>query len=234
MSTPETVWPKQVPVLTPEQERIRDDFMEHWHTVLPGSYSLIERFNHGYPAKRGRLAGRTLEIGSGLGEHLEFEARANDVNYTAVELREEMAQTIEARYPDVTTLVADCQQRLPFADATFDRVLAIHVLEHLPDLPAALREVHRILAPDGHFLVVIPCEGGRAYGLARRLSAQRIFERRYGTSYQWCIRSEHLNVPGEILHELEARFTVEHRQFFPLRVPSTNANLVIGLTLRPR
>ena len=55
---------------------------------------------------------------------------------------------------------------------------------------------------NGRFIAVIPCEGGLAYWMARRLSAQRIFERRYGTSYKWCIRSEHINVPREIRAEL--------------------------------
>ena len=38
---------------------------------------------------------------------------------------------------------------LPFADDTFDMVLAGHVLEHLPDPPAALAEMARVLKPGG-------------------------------------------------------------------------------------
>ena len=48
-------------------------------------------------------------------------------------------------------------------------------------------------------MVVIPCEGGLAYSLARRVSAQRIFEKRYGMSYRFFIESEHINVPREIM-----------------------------------
>ena len=50
--------------------------------------------------------------------------------------------------------VADCQQRLPFEDGSFDRALAIHVLEHLPNLPAAVAEIHRLLKPSGRFVVL--------------------------------------------------------------------------------
>jgi hypothetical protein len=84
------------------------------------------------------------------------------------------------------------------------------------------------------FSVVIPCEGGLAYTLARRISAQRIFEKRYQQPYDWFIRREHLNVPAEILRELGTWFEVTHRSFFPLRVPAVFCNLCIGLTLRPK
>ena len=40
-----------------------------------------------------------------------------------------------------------------------------------------------------------------AYSLARRVSAQRIFERRYQMSYDWFVASEHINVPREIVEE---------------------------------
>jgi 2-polyprenyl-6-hydroxyphenyl methylase/3-demethylubiquinone-9 3-methyltransferase len=43
-------------------------------------------------------------------------------------------------------------ERLPFADAGFDAVVAADVLEHLPDLPAAVAELARVLRPGGSFL----------------------------------------------------------------------------------
>jgi len=112
-------------------------------------------------------------------------------------------------------------------------VLAIHVLEHLPDLPRALDEIKRVLKPDGAFSVLIPCEGGLAYSLARNISARRIFEKRYQQSYDWFVASEHINLPHEILVELTPRFRIEQRVFFPLLAPIVTANLVIGLTLKP-
>jgi SAM-dependent methyltransferase len=228
-----TTWPKTIPQLTSEQERIRDDFMRYWHEVLPDRYSVIERFNHGYAARSARAGATTLEIGAGLGEHLAFEPY-QDENYCAVELRAEMAEAIKRKFPNVRTIVGDCQKRLDLEDSSFDRALAVHVLEHLPDLPAAVTELHRVLKSDGRLIAVIPCEGGLAYGLARRISAQRIFERRYKTSYDWFVKSEHINVPREIVTELSKHFEVLGSRYFPLRLPVTTANLVIGLTLAPR
>jgi hypothetical protein len=83
-------------------------------------------------------------------------------------------------------------------------------------------------------LVVIPCEGGLGYSLGRWFTAKRIFERRYKRSYEPFIAAEHVNKADEILKELQRSFVPENTCFFPLRVPSVQLNLCIGLTLKPR
>ena len=229
-------WPKTLPCLTAEQQRISDDFMKYWHEVLPRRYGLVDDFNHRYPVRQAaRTFQRTLEVGAGLGEHLAYERLTPEqaAQYVALELRPNMAAQIKQRFPQVQTVVGDCQKPLDFPSGSFDRILAVHVLEHLPNLPAAIAEMHRLSTPDGRFHVVIPCEGGWAYSLARRISAQRIFEKRYGQSYDWFIQREHLNRPEEILWELNRYFRVIHRAYFPLRVPWIFCNLCIGLTLEP-
>ncbi len=234
-SVPQTKWPKRIPDLTSEQQAIRDDFMAYWHEVLPRRYGLVEHFNHRYPLadRPAKTPCRTLEIGAGLGEHLVYE-RLEGQDYYCIELRAAMAQQIAMRFPGVKTVIGDCQQHLDFADGFFDRILAIHVLEHLPDLPRALAEVRRVLAKDGVFSVVIPCDPGLAYGLARRISAQRIFERRYKQSYDWFIRSEHINRPSEIMDLLVRDFIISRRRYFPLLAPLVPINLCVGLTLRSK
>jgi SAM-dependent methyltransferase len=232
-------WPKTLEPLTAEQEAVYDDFVKRWHEVLPRRYGLIERFNHSFPVRHSSDGfRRTLEIGAGLGEHLRHERLSpeQEEGYYAVELRENMAEQIRADQPQVTAIVGDCQRRLPFPDGHFDRYLAIHVLEHLPDLPACVREAWRLLDKErGQLLAVIPCEGGLLYSIARRISAQRIFERTYGMPYAPFIAREHLNRPKEILAELHPYFTLTRRGMFPLPfLPVTTVNLCIGLSLRPR
>jgi SAM-dependent methyltransferase len=231
-------WPKTFPPLSAEQEHIRDDFVKYWHEVLPSRFGRIDRFNHSYAVwNRPADCLRTLEIGAGLGEHLEYEKLPPEQqrHYYALELRENLSVEIRRRFPNVQTITGDCQKRLPFADGYFDRIVAIHVLEHLPNLPAAIAEIYRVCNKSrGTFCVVIPCEGSLAYSLARRMSAQRIFERRYRQPYRWFIEREHVNRPHEIRAELSPYFEAVHQTFWPLRVPLLFCNLVIGMTLRPR
>jgi SAM-dependent methyltransferase len=239
MST--SVWPKVLPPLTPEQQQRSDAFMRIWHEELAARprYGLIERFNHRFPVRHSQPDFRTtLEIGAGLGEHLEYEKLTpeQEKNYYCNEYRENMAAEIRRRFPAVQTVVGDCQQRMDFADGFFDRILAVHVLEHLPNLPACLRELRRLINPaTGRLLVVIPTEGSLAYSLARKVSAQRVWNRHFDVDYAEFYTREHINVPAEILAELAPHFTIESRRYFPFPfLPLVACNLVIGLSLRPR
>ena len=239
MTETTTKWPKVLRDLTPEEQAVHDDFMRRWHEVLPRRYGMVERFNHSFPVRHSRPGFRaTIEIGAGLGEHLNYEqlSAEQERSYVAVELRENMAERISEAHPRVQTLVGDCQARLPFEDGSFDRYLAIHVLEHLPNLPACIAEAWRLLDKDrGQLLAVIPCEGGAAYSMARKISAQRMFERRYGMPYEQFISREHINRPHEILAELEPFFTIDTRRYFPFAfLPSAEVNICIGLAMRPR
>jgi SAM-dependent methyltransferase len=122
-------WPKVLPSLSEEQQRVSDDFMQHWHEVLPRRYKIIDDFNHRYPVRHApKNFARTLEIGAGLGEHLEYERLSPEQSrqYVALELRSNMAEAIQKRFPDVHVAIGDCQAQLPFPDGYFDRIIAVH------------------------------------------------------------------------------------------------------------
>jgi SAM-dependent methyltransferase len=60
-----------------------------------------------------------------------------------------------ARQPDVAYACA-VAEGLPFADAAFDGVLLNEVLEHVADEQSTLREIRRVLKPDGRFALMSP------------------------------------------------------------------------------
>lgn len=224
-------WPKIPVKLSPAQKEAQEKWMTLWHDQLLGNYGAVEKFNHGFPAGLNRSINKikTLEVGAGLGEHYQWENLSNQ-DYYMLEYREEWCKKLNLKYPDSKVIHGDIQTELHFSAGYFDRVIAIHVLEHLPDLPKALIEIDRLLKPGGHFDIVIPCEGGLAYGFARKISSERLFKKHFGMEYGPIIRAEHVNRYPEIIHELDVHpWNREKVSYFPLLLPVWTANVCVGL-----
>ena len=99
----------------------------------------------------------------------------------------------EGSYERVHTSPAD---RIPEPAATFDFVLSVSVMEHIPNLEAVLQEVHRVLKPRGRLICTIPSVGFHAClrgpwlpGATRedylRAVDRRVAHLRYWTTEQW-------------------------------------------------
>lgn len=100
--------------------------------------------------------GRVLELGAGTGFNLEHYPEAiesltltePDPHMTA-RLREKLATA--GRSAEVSVIEAP-GEALPFPDDSFDTVVVTLVLCTVPDQPATLREITRVLKPGGQFL----------------------------------------------------------------------------------
>ena len=86
--------------------------------------------------------GTVLDAGCGLGTYVErLRAERPDLRVLPLDLSAGMG-------PEV---VGDVQA-LPLADASVDAALAMHMLYHVPDIPAAVRELRRVVRPGGLLL----------------------------------------------------------------------------------
>jgi arsenite methyltransferase len=114
--------------------------------------------------------GVALDVGSGPGTVTAALARAAGPGGLAlgVDISEPMlARAVRAESgPQVGFLRADAQ-RLPLRDDTVDAVVSIAVLQLIPDPPAALSEMARVLRPGGRLAVMVPTAGraGRLWRL---------------------------------------------------------------------
>jgi len=94
-----------------------------------------------------------LDIGAGSGRHAR-EATRLGAHVTAVDLGDSI-DTARANLPEqVMTVQADAES-LPFAPKSFDFVMAIGVLHHLPDTERALRRIARFARPGGRVHVYL-------------------------------------------------------------------------------
>ncbi len=99
---------------------------------------------------------RILDLGTGIGAMArELHARFPGIELVGVDRSETQLATARALHPVATYVLADAVE-LPFDDASFDRVHASWLLEHVPDPGAVVREVARVLKPGGvaHFVEV--------------------------------------------------------------------------------
>jgi ubiquinone/menaquinone biosynthesis C-methylase UbiE len=100
-----------------------------------------------------RLEGkRILDVGCGVGAFVrrlrEFSHDVHGVDIDEERVREGTAQ--------VPNLALSLGEYLPFAEETFDVVLLHEVIEHVTDDVATLREVRRVLKPNGRAVVFCP------------------------------------------------------------------------------
>jgi ubiquinone/menaquinone biosynthesis C-methylase UbiE len=97
------------------------------------------------------LRGRVIEIGSGSGPNFpHYPPEVTEL--VSVEPEANLrAKAIEAAGAVSTpiTVVDAIAERLPFEDASFDAAVAVLVLCSVPDQPAALAELHRVVKPGG-------------------------------------------------------------------------------------
>ena len=145
---------------------------------------------------------RLLDLGCGAGRHA-FEAARRGAHVVALDMdRAELAQvaaitaamTEAGEIPagaSITAAIGDAT-RMPFADNSFDVVIAAEVMEHIPADQAAINEVTRVLRPGGVAAVTVPA------WLPERIC--------------WLLSDDYHNVPGGHIriftrHELETKLT---------------------------
>ena len=101
-----------------------------------------------------------MDIGSGEGIfYYELGRRGiklNGIDYSLEALRN-MREKLQAAHVELLVCNANAQ-KLPFKKRSFDQIICLDVLEHLPDAQAALKEMSRVLRKHGVIIITVPNE----------------------------------------------------------------------------
>lgn len=117
----------------------------------PHQQDILEAFLDA--ALAGSRSGLLVDIGSGRGSNLSTLARRADL-VVAVDISEEALR--EATPAGALARVVASAAELPFTSGSFDVAVCTEVLEHVPDLQAAARDIERIARPGAWLVISTP------------------------------------------------------------------------------
>ena len=97
-----------------------------------------------------------LDCGCGLGWFLHVIGQLTACRLTGTDYDVPRLASAKRDLGGRATLASSDILALPYADATFDKIVLSEVLEHLPDDAGALAEVVRVLKPGGLLAITVP------------------------------------------------------------------------------
>ena len=148
---------------------------------------------------------RLLEVGAGTGNLTSYFTDREEV--LALDLDPAFAQVLRDRLghlPNIRVLVADATAPLdPIVGQTFDSILCVNVLEHIPEEATALRRFHEHLTPGGTLLLLVPAhpwlygEVDRLAGHCRRYRRRELGERLRENGFE-VVKIRYFNMLGAL------------------------------------
>jgi len=133
-----------------------DDYISH----TDGKRSIFEKAYHFVKniALKNKLSlinelqksrGSLLDIGAGTGDFL-LVAKENGWKTVGIEPSEKAKAIAQRKGVELKSSLSD------FADHSFDIITMWHVLEHVPNLENQIKELKRLVKPDGSIIIAVP------------------------------------------------------------------------------
>jgi ubiquinone/menaquinone biosynthesis C-methylase UbiE len=116
----------------------------------------LERLSHIVDCLEIRKEMDILDLGCGTGILFDMLRRkvGEDGSVTGIDFSLEMAQKAHRNFPFANVNVVDADATmLPFADSSFDMVVAFSAFPHFSDQRKVIDEIHRILKPKSRFYI---------------------------------------------------------------------------------
>ena len=129
-----------------------------WAPVYDLAFAAVMRAGRQAAAEAAnRVGGQVLDVGVGTGLELPMFDRATrlvGIDLSEPMLRRAQARVARGRLGNVDGLLVMDATRLAFGDGAFDAAVVPYVLTVVPDPPAMLDEVARVVRPGGQIILV--------------------------------------------------------------------------------
>jgi SAM-dependent methyltransferase len=172
---PKAAAPPPRPAIRSDKEVYDQRYAGDYRSTLSGyevaRFEALRRFIPGVATPRTGAPGplAVLDYGCGSGLHIPlWEELYPGATFSFADISSKALEKLGVKHPrhaGACSIIED--DRVELADASFDVVVSVEVMEHVADLGAYLAEVHRLLKPGGVFIWTTPC--------ANRLSIEHVY-----------------------------------------------------------
>ena len=136
------------------------DETTHYDDINEKTYSYIRRFVDGQKMTHIKDGAHVLDICCRTGNAIAYFSKFHKITAVGADVSDYLLKlAVERLQMDKLTnykLVKFQSLPLPFADGEFDNVLFFETMEHMPDPPAFIAELFRVLKPNGEMLLTTP------------------------------------------------------------------------------
>lgn len=169
-----------------------------------------------------------LEVGAGSGHHFPY-VNSKFSKYIMTDGSTEMLSIASGKYSkEISSGVMVCERqdatKLSYPDSSVDRLIATHVLEHLPNPVNVLKEWNRVVKPGGIISIVLPCDPGLLWRIGRHLGPRRNAQKQ-GLAYDYLQAAEHINSIFNLKIFIQHHFEFLTESWYPAKIPLPDLNL---------
>lgn len=227
---------------------LKDDRdIKAWHQVYEESSEWLDMLDTGFYAKLFRSHRRAMErrfapsqhfskvieVGCGTGGHLDFVRHSFD-SYIMCDRSAEHLEAAKIKHgkdPRVTYSQQD-GTAMDFPDNSFDRLITIDTLEHIPNSWDAVQEFGRVVRPGGVVHFSFPAEGGLAWRLGRHLTTRRAAIKTYKLDYDFVIATEHVNTASNLISVTKHYFPQADVKMWPFGGKFVDLNISVDIIIK--
>ncbi|MDJ1502380.1 class I SAM-dependent methyltransferase [Xanthocytophaga agilis] len=99
--------------------------------------------------------GQLLEVGCGVGRGIAILSEACD-KYTGIDKNEQLIEQLRQTYPNALFIGQNVPPLQKIPTESYDTVVAFQVIEHIEDDNLFVKELHRVLKPEGKLIITTP------------------------------------------------------------------------------
>src|SRR5437879_10383148 len=113
-----------------------------------------QRLLKAYVIGADKVKGNLLEVGCGEGRGIDW-LMPKVENYSAIDKIIAVVEKLKAKHPEGNIISGNIPP-LPYPDNSFDCIVSFQVIEHIKDDHTFLKEISRVLKPNGFALISTP------------------------------------------------------------------------------